>query len=173
MHFINSKKNILFTFYHLWNAPFNLLCRNRCWLCKLDENFFLILPFKLNDLHRWYCILEFNCHFKDLPKDTMIQNCTKKVTVYAECMEREQRSTHLIVAKQTFITGGITSISTFLANYRILGLSACLTSKKLPKCFSKWLYIVYRCVVSRVDILLDVRAPLVPHSLQYLVLVTF
>ena len=66
------------------------------------------------------CIIEFNCHFKDLPKKNTIQKFTQKVTVYIECMERERKSTHLIAAKQIFITGGTALISTFLANYGVL-----------------------------------------------------
>lgn len=50
----------------------------------------------------------------------MIQGCTKKATVYTVCMKTEQRSTHLTVAKKIFITGGITSISNFLAKYQVI-----------------------------------------------------
>ena len=52
---------------------------------------------------------------------TMIQDCTKKkATMYTECMETEQGSTHLTVAKKIFSTRGKTSISNFLAKYQVI-----------------------------------------------------
>ena len=136
---------------------------------------FIWLPFKLSYLHCGFCILELNCHLKCLPKDITMQNFPlPKVTVYTDCMRRI-RGASLTMAEQISIIGGITSASTFPCKLWSHTGSKCLTFKKLPNPFPKWLYTVLPLCSeqSGSPIVQSLGAPAVPQSSQYLVWSTF